>query len=135
MVAGQVFNVVYQNFRISELAIRVRKALRELGYEVDVNPDYGYKGVRSYRIAGDRAERVLGVKPVVAVEESVRHIVEQLHEHHFTDWDNPRYYNIRWMKLLEEAEDIIGVTGSVFGMGSAAGGTKAERRGQGLRLG
>lgn len=119
LVAGQIFNVVYQNFRISEVAIRARKALRELGVVVDIQPDYGYKGVRSYRISGEKAERVLGVKPAVSVEESVKHMVEQIRENHYTDWDNPRYYNIRWMKLLEEADGIIKVTGSVFGAASS----------------
>jgi hypothetical protein len=48
-------------------------------------------------------------------------MVEQVRAHGLTDWDNPRYYNIRWMKTLEEAERIIGVTGSVFGAAAAPG--------------
>ena len=115
IVRGQIFNVIYRNFRISELAIRVREALRELGIQVDVAPDFGYKGVRSYRISGDKTERVLNLRPQVGIEESVRNMVEQIRTHHYVDWDNPRYYNIRWMKHLEEAERIIRVTGSVFG--------------------
>ena len=114
-VRGQIFNVVYRNFRISELAIRVREALRALGIGVDVYPDFGYKGVRSYRISGDKAERVLNIKPQIGIEESVGHLVQQIRSHGVTDWDNPRYYNIRWMKQLEEAEKILGVTGSAFG--------------------
>jgi nucleoside-diphosphate-sugar epimerase len=115
VVRGQIFNVVYRNFRISELAIRVREALRALGMEVDVFPDFGYKGVRSYRISGEKAERVLNIKPQIGVEESVAHLVQQIRAHGVTDWDNPRYYNIRWMKQLEEAESILGITGSTFG--------------------
>ena len=114
-VRGQVFNIICRNFRISELAIRVREALRNLGVQVDVDPDFGYKGVRSYRISGEKAERVLNLKPQVGIEESVGHMVEQIRANHYTDWDNPRYYNIRWMKYLEEAEHIIATTGSVFG--------------------
>ncbi len=115
LVRGEIFNIIYRNFRISELAIRVREALRALGVQVDVDPDFGYKGVRSYRISGDKAERVLGIKPQVEIAESVAHMVEQIKANRYTDWDNPRYYNIRWMKYLEEAERIIAVTGSVFG--------------------
>jgi len=114
-VRGQVFNIICRNFRISELAIRVREALRSLGVQVDVDPDFGYKGVRSYRISGEKAERVLNLKPQVGIEESVGYMVEQIRANHYTDWDNPRYYNIRWMKYLEEAEHIIATTGSVFG--------------------
>jgi hypothetical protein len=42
-------------------------------------------------------------------------MVEQIAAHRCNDFDNPRYYNIRWMRLLEEAQGIIGVTQSVFG--------------------
>jgi hypothetical protein len=31
-----------------------------------------------------------------------------------TDFDNPKYYNIRWMRFLEEAQRVIEITGSVF---------------------
>lgn len=34
---------------------------------------------------------------------------------------HPRYDNIRWMQLLEEAHRIIHVTGSVFDPPAAAG--------------
>ena len=113
-VGGEIFNIVYRNFRISELALRVREALRGVGVAVDIQPDYGYSGVRSYRMSGEKAERVLGIKPEVGLQESVVHMVAQIRAHGATDWDHPRYYNIRWMKLLEEAERIIGVTGSGF---------------------
>jgi nucleoside-diphosphate-sugar epimerase len=113
-VRGQIFNIIYRNFRISELAIRVREVLRKLGEHVDVHPDFGYKGVRSYRISGEKAERVLSIKPQIGIEESVAHLVQHIRAHGCTDWDNPRYYNIRWMKFLEEAGRILGVTGSVF---------------------
>ncbi|NIR47760.1 hypothetical protein GWN42_20340, partial [candidate division KSB1 bacterium] len=31
-------------------------------------------------------------------------------------FDNPRYYNIRWLKMLEEAQGIVSITGDVFGV-------------------
>jgi nucleoside-diphosphate-sugar epimerase len=114
-VAGQIFNILSRNFRISELAIRVREALRELGVAVDIYPDFAYKGIRSYRMSGEKAERVLGFKPKIGVEESVTSMVKEIRHYNYTDWENPRYYNIRWMKYLEEAERTIAVTGSVFG--------------------
>jgi len=40
--------------------------------------------------------------------------VEKVRRYGYTDFDNPRYYNIRWMRLLEEADRIIRITGSVF---------------------
>ncbi|MDI6704485.1 MAG: SDR family oxidoreductase [bacterium] len=113
-VKGEVFNVVYANFRISELALRVREALREIGIEAEIKVDYGYKGVRSYRVSGKKIERILGYRPIVSVEESVKNMVNKIKEYEYTDFDNPKYYNIKWMKLLEEADEIIKITNTVF---------------------
>jgi len=113
-VSGEIFNVVYRNFRISELALRVVGALREVGVKVELKPEYRYQGVRSYRVSGKKLERVLGFAPAVTVEEAVKDMVESVARYGYTDFDNPRYYNIAWMKLLEEADEIIRITGSVF---------------------
>lgn len=114
-VHSQIFNVTLHNIRISELALRVQRALRELDIKTDLRPDYGYKGVRSYRVSAQKIERELGMRPRVTIEESVANLVEKVQHFGFTDYDNPRYYNIRWMRLLEEAAKVIQVTGSVFG--------------------
>jgi nucleoside-diphosphate-sugar epimerase len=113
-VKGQTFNVVHGNFRISELALRVREALKGVNVQAELRPDYRYHGVRSYRVSGKKIERVLDFKPAVSVEEAVTDMVESIHRYRYTDFDNPRYYNIAWMKVLEEADKIIHYTGSVF---------------------
>ncbi|MBC8235356.1 SDR family oxidoreductase [bacterium] len=113
-VNGQIFNVSYRNLRISELALRVREALASIGVEAEIRADYTYRGVRSYRISTKKIETTLGFRPVVSIEDSVKNIVAKIKEYGYTDFDNPRYYNIRWMKLLEEADKIIQITGSVF---------------------
>ncbi len=116
-VRAQTFNVVYRNMRISELALRVREVFRALGKSIDIRTDYGYKGVRSYRVSGQKLRRVLNLEPVVSVEDSVRDMVERIQRYGFDDFDNPRYYNIRWMRLLESADKVIRVTGKVFEAG------------------
>lgn len=113
-VRGQIFNVAYRNFRISELALHVREGLREVGVEAEIKADYRYRGVRSYRVSTDKIERVLDFRPAISVEESVQDIVEKIRQYEYMDFNNPRYYNIRWMKLLEEAHKIISITGTVF---------------------
>jgi nucleoside-diphosphate-sugar epimerase len=113
-VKGQIFNVSRRNYRISELALRVREALRQAGVDPEIHVDYGYKGVRSYRVSTHKIERVLGFRPKVDIEDSVTDMVEKIRQYGYTDFDNPRYYNIRWMRLLEESQRIIGITGSVF---------------------
>jgi nucleoside-diphosphate-sugar epimerase len=113
-VNGQVFNLVYRNFRISELALRVRAAMRALDRDVEIDTDYSYKGVRNYRVSGRKLERTLDMNAAVGIEESVETMVEEIERHGYTDFDNPRYYNIQWMRLLQEAQGVIEVTGSVF---------------------
>jgi nucleoside-diphosphate-sugar epimerase len=114
LVHAQTFNVSLQNMRISELALRVREALRGRGFEVDVKPDYGYCGVRSYRVSAGKIERVLGLRPKVTIEESVLDLVDQIRSHGYTDFDNPRYYNIKWMQFLEGAQALIKLTDTLF---------------------
>jgi len=114
LVKGQIFNVSHRNYRISELALRVREALRQVGVNADIRVDYSYKGVRSYRVSAKKIEHTLGFQSKVDIEESVVDMVEKIRHYGYTDFDNPRYYNIHWMRLLEEAQHIISITGSAF---------------------
>jgi nucleoside-diphosphate-sugar epimerase len=116
VVRGQIYNVSCRNYRISELALRVREALRQVDIDPEIRVDYGYKGVRSYRVSTHKIERTLGFRPKVDIEESVVDMVERIRRYGYSDFDNPRYYNIRWMQLLEEAHKVIAVTGTVFDM-------------------
>ena len=113
-VKGEIFNVSNRNYRISELALRVREALRRMDINVEIRPDYSYRGVRSYRVSSRKIEYALGFRPEVDIEDSVIDMVEKIRRYGYTDFDNPRYYNIRWMQLLEEAQQTISITGSVF---------------------
>jgi nucleoside-diphosphate-sugar epimerase len=115
-VKGQIFNVIYRNMRISELALRVRDALSKAGLEVSIDPDYGYEGVRNYRVSARKIEAGLDFRPVVSVEESVANSLEKLRAMSISELENPRYYNIRWLKLLEEAEKVLGAPDALFGI-------------------
>jgi hypothetical protein len=41
-------------------------------------------------------------------------MVQEIRRANYTDFENPKYYNISWMRLLEEANKIVQITGSVF---------------------
>lgn len=114
LINGQVFNLVHRNYRISELALRVREALNGIGVKTQIKTEYAYKGIRNYRVSGHKMESVLGFRPAISVEDSVQHMVRTIRECGYTDYDNPRYYNIRWMRLLEEAQHVLGAPQSVF---------------------
>jgi nucleoside-diphosphate-sugar epimerase len=101
-VSGQVFNVVFANFRVCEMALRIRETLRELGIETDIRAEYTQKRARSYRVSGKKLEDTLGFKPSVSIEASVKRAMSALRERGLLNFDHPRYYNIRWFEHLEQ---------------------------------
>jgi nucleoside-diphosphate-sugar epimerase len=113
-VRGEIFNLCYQNLRISELALRVRETLRRFGIDVDVHPDYHQGSVRNYRVSAEKIGRVLNFRPKVSIEESVADMVQRLRADGRTDIENPRYYNIRWLQHLEDERQAAGLPGSVL---------------------
>ena len=114
LIRGQVFNLTAGNFRISELALRTQNALNEIGVKCELDVDYSYRLVRSYRVSGEKILRTLGFQPKVTLEESIQHMVGEINHHGYTDFSNPRYYNIEWMKLLEESVEIVRSHGYVL---------------------
>lgn len=106
-VSGQIFNLIYKNYRILELAHWVRKALREIkGLNPEIEVDYSPRKDRSYRISGEKIKKVLGWEPKISVEESLKDMIKKIEEYGYTDYMNPRYYNIEWMKLLNEVAEL-----------------------------
>ncbi len=120
-VRGQIFNVIFRNLRISELALRVQRALAEHGVAVQIDSDYGYTGVRSYRVSARKIAAVLDFRPLVTVEESVSNAVARLRGLPLAELEHPRHYNIRWLKILEEAAGVLGAHDALWGVTPADG--------------
>ena len=113
-VSGQIFNVVYDNLRISEASLRVRETFTALSINAQVKVDYSYRGIRNYRVSGKKILSALEFKPLISIEDAVRDMVAGIAKYHCDDFDSPRHYNIRWMQLLEEADHIVKLTGYIF---------------------
>jgi nucleoside-diphosphate-sugar epimerase len=128
LIRGEVFNLASGNHRISELALRVRGALANGGIAVELDVDYSYRLVRSYRISSDKVERVLGFHPKVSVEESVQRMIGEIRRYGYVDFSHPRYYNIEWMKLLEEQAEIVRRHGYVLHRPDGVGDSLTKRR-------
>lgn len=102
-VRGQIFNVVYKNYRVLELAHWIQKALRETkGINPEIVVDYSTRIDRSYRISGSKLKKTLWWEPRISVEESIKNMITNIEKCGFTDYMHPKYYNIEWMKLLSE---------------------------------
>jgi len=114
LVHSQIFNLVYKNLRISELALRVQNALSLVGIPVKLHADYAYTGVRSYRVSGEKLLRTTDFQPIISVEDSVSDMVDKLKDPKYCDYEHPRYYNIKWVKLLDEINQILNYTGRLF---------------------
>lgn len=98
-VKGEIFNLVHKNYRISELGLWFKHILAGKK-DVQVVPRYDDLSARarSYRVSSEKLERALGFVPRLGVQAAVEAIWDQLSAGRYTDFDNPRYYNIEWMK-------------------------------------
>lgn len=114
IISGQVFNLSAGNFRISELALQAQRGFQRIGLPVQLDVDYAYRPMRSYRVSSEKVFRVLGFRARVSVDQSVERMVTEVRRRDLTDFTNPRYYNIEWMKLLEESVDIVARHGYVL---------------------
>jgi len=112
-VKGQIFNLVFKNFNISELAHWIHEILKDLK-KVKVEVLHGTKESRSYRVNGDKIKNVLGFEPKVSVADAAKEIFGILKSGKYTDFSNPIYYNIDWMKLLVDMEKKLQVIGKIF---------------------
>jgi len=112
-VAGEIFNLSHKNYRILELAHWVKKALHGIR-DVEIEVEYGAQTARDYRVSTRKMERVLGFRPVRSVEESARHMAQKIQAGINADFQNPKYYNIRWLELLVEVQTHLNRIGSIF---------------------
>ena len=113
-VGGQVFNVVFCNYRILELAHYVAHCLKDV-CDVKINVEYSDSLNRSYRITGEKITRSIGYRPTFSVQQSLQTMVDKvMRKYDRMELLHPRHYNIAWMRLLYEAEKIIEKTGPIF---------------------
>jgi len=117
-VSGEIFNVTNGNYRISELALRVRNKLGELNIPCELQPDYNYRNLRSCQASGQKIAQQLAFTPKVTVEETVEDLVQKIRTGAFHDVTDPVFHNIRWLDLLEEARTELGYPDSVLSLNS-----------------
>jgi len=105
-----IYNISSENYRISEVALHIKDALKKHGVETDLKLDYSNRAIRNYRVSNKKMLSEL-FKPQYSIRDAVDELVEKAPK----DFDNPIYYNIQWLLLLEKAKAILGIrNGSVF---------------------
>jgi nucleoside-diphosphate-sugar epimerase len=97
-VHNQVFNVLSENYRVLDLGYQVRHVLeQQKGIRLDLQVQQVGTS-RSYRVDGSKFRDTLGVECQRSIGEAVDEIWDELEGG--TEYDNPIYYNIRWLELL-----------------------------------
>lgn len=119
-VRGQLFNAITLNVRISELALRVQAALREVGVECRLLPDYEPRNLRSCQASNRKIREVLGFQPGVGLREAVHDLVARIKSGELADPFSIRWNNIKWLDALEAAQKQQTGAESVFDLAPEA---------------
>jgi nucleoside-diphosphate-sugar epimerase len=101
-VAGEIFNVMQENYQVRQLAMLVAGSLSLRGRHVTLEEAPLPKLVRDYRMSNLKLTQRLGFTPAVTVLESIDAMLEKLPLDDVGWLANPRWYNIAWMSVLEE---------------------------------
>ncbi len=102
-IAGEIFNVGYQNMTIARIAEVVREVVQEEfpergEVEIVTTPS---NDPRSYHINSDKVRRVLGYAPKRTVQDAVRDLCRAFREGRLPNsLEDERYFNVRRMKAL-----------------------------------
>ena len=103
-IAGETFNVGYQNLSIMAIAEMVKKVVEEEFPELGVidivtTPT---DDIRSYHINSDKIDRSLGFRPQFTVEDAIRDLCKAFRDGRLPDsMGDSGYYNVRRLKELE----------------------------------
>ncbi|WP_322795571.1 NAD(P)-dependent oxidoreductase [Tepidiforma sp.] len=114
LVAGETFNVVGDNYQVRQLAEVVAAALVRLGQPVALVDGPLPNIVRNYRCSGEKLRSRLGIDLPTTAEQAVAELVETYRSVPIEQLGHPRYYNIAWMQLLEEARPAYQATHHIF---------------------
>jgi len=110
-IRGEIFNLVHKNYRILELAHWIAEILEQhRGVEIRVKRDRsGGEGLRSYYVDGGKITEVLGFRPERGVAQATLEIWDALERGEFgiEPENDPRFFNIRWLKETIAKEGVV----------------------------
>jgi nucleoside-diphosphate-sugar epimerase len=99
---GEVFNVLHANYQIRELAMLVAGSVQLLGRRVELEEAPQPKLTRDYECSNAKLSTRLGFSPSHSVVDAVSNLLARIDLSDPTTLTDPRYYNIRWLELLNE---------------------------------
>ncbi len=95
-----IFNIASGNYTIGEVADYVAEGVKDYaGIEANILVR-NVQDFRNYKVTWEKATKVLGFKPRFDAKDIVKELAENVSK--FSDFDNPRYYNIRTFQSLTQ---------------------------------
>jgi len=112
----EIFNVVRKNYRISELANYIKHCIMMVDNDlpIEILVDYSGQECRSYQISGKKLEERLGIKPEHGVLSTVQQLWRCFKLGEEPDYRDVINHNIKWMRALVHAEEVISKVGGVL---------------------
>src|SRR5205814_3729932 len=101
-VNGEIFNVLHSNYQIRELAMLVAGSVQRTGRDVTLIETPAPALTRDYEGSNSKLSSTLGFIPSRSVVEAVADLLKRIDLEDRTMLSDPRYYNIRWIELLNE---------------------------------
>ncbi len=111
-VRGEIFNVLHSNYQIRELAMLVAGSVQLLGRTVELEEVPAPQLTRDYECSNAKLA-ALGFIPSRSVVEAVQDLLGRIDLSDPSTLSHPRYYNIRWIELLDEVKPWLERFGSV----------------------
>jgi nucleoside-diphosphate-sugar epimerase len=102
LVRGEIFNVLHSNYQIRELAMLVAGSVQLLGRPVTLKEEPAPRLTRDYECSNTKLASRLGFQPSRSVVEAIEGILCSIDLEDRTMLTDPRFYNIRWLELLNE---------------------------------
>jgi len=101
-VSGEVFNIVGENLQIGSLADIIKDFIPDI--EVEIIKEK--KDLRSYRVSGEKAKKILGFVPLKTVRDGVREIIYTLETNRISDYRADIYSNYKKLRHIMESENL-----------------------------
>src|SRR3954468_9958537 len=101
-VKGEIFNVLHSTYQIRELAMLVAGSVQLTGKQVSLIETPAPPLMRNYECSNAKLSATLGFIPSRSVVEAVADLLKRIDLEDRTMLSDPRYYNIRWIELLNE---------------------------------
>jgi nucleoside-diphosphate-sugar epimerase len=111
-VRGEIFNVLHSNYQIRELAMLVAGSVQLLGKRVELEETPAPELTRDYECSNAKLS-ALGFNPSRSVVDAVQDLLGRIDVSDPTSLTDPRYYNIRWIELLNEVKPRLERFGAV----------------------